>query len=189
MEQLVQVDRQIFTLINQQWAHSSTDGLMRLWSAEWPWFLILSCFIGMAWLAKNWQRLIHIVWIGFTIGIADIVAHNLFKPFVGRVRPCRTEESARIVDGCSGYFTFPSNHASNAAVFATMWFVLHSPRQGLIAVACGLMVGLSRIYLGVHYPLDVLGGYLFGFTLALFSLFVGRRLEILWRQKRSPTSL
>jgi undecaprenyl-diphosphatase len=68
--------------------------------------------------------------------------------------------------GCTNSPSFPSNHAVNASVLATL-ATLYMPRLCLPAVALAILVGYSRVYVGVHYPLDVLGGSVLGVVVAL----------------------
>jgi undecaprenyl-diphosphatase len=92
---------------------------------------------------------------------ASDLAANLAKAVFQRSRPCHALAAVQLLAGCTGSFALPSNHASNmAAVTAVAW--LGSWRLGLAALALMLSVGFSRVYLGVHYPGDVLGGFALG---------------------------
>lgn len=183
LQQLLYLDREILAFINNNLAQRTIDPLMKLWSAEWPWYLLLAYFLLTALFKKQWQTIRQFLWIGLTVGVSDIVAAHLLKPWILRLRPCRAEDWIRIVDGCNGKYGFPSNHAANAAVFATMWYALHNRTQGILAICCGLMVGLSRVYLGVHYPADIMAGYLFGFSVGVISLYLGKQMQEVWKRK------
>jgi undecaprenyl-diphosphatase len=187
LEQLLNWDHQILYFINKQLSAPWNDWTMSFWSAEWPWFSLLIIFFAEMILRKQWSQIGILLWIGATVGLADILSHFVFKPWIGRVRPCRTLDFVHIVENCSGWFSFPSNHATNAAVFAVLWLCLRGPRQGAIAVGCGVMVGLSRVYLGVHYPSDILGGFLFGSLFGLLSFQILKRSR-LWARHNSTSS-
>ncbi|WP_141736659.1 phosphatase PAP2 family protein [Oligoflexus tunisiensis] len=178
MKTLLQWDRWIQTSVNLDMISPVNDKLMSLWSAEWPWFLIVLGFLIPIIRQKNWPRLWAFGWVGLTIGLCDMLSHYLLKPWFGRIRPCRFEGLVRVVEGCSGYYSFPSNHAANAAVFATLWFLLFSRFQGMLAMLCALVIGMSRVYLGVHYPTDILGGFVWGTALALLSYLIWQRLPV-----------
>jgi undecaprenyl-diphosphatase len=175
---LLQWDRWIQKSVNLDMISPMNDKLMSLWSAEWPWFLIVLGFAIPIIRSRQWPRLWAIGWIGLTIGVSDMVSHYILKPWFGRIRPCRMEGLVRVVEGCSGYYSFPSNHASNAAVFATLWFILFSRFQGSLAILCAFVIGMSRVYLGVHYPTDILGGFVWGTFLALISYLIWQRLPL-----------
>lgn len=97
---------------------------------------------------------------------------NLVKELVGRARPV----VQNAVDHAPGY-SFPSGHATNTTVAAIAVLVLLWPLLGrrgrvtgtVLAVVVALLIGLDRVLLGVHYPSDVLGGYLLGGAVALGS--------------------
>mgnify|MGYP001989737318 FL=1 len=95
------------------------------------------------------------------LGISEHLTSNFFKPFFGRLRPCNALEGVHLLVGCSDSFSLPSAHASNTATISTV--VCHEYRKLIIYMALlVLLVSYSRIYLGVHYPFDVLMGMFSG---------------------------
>lgn len=95
--------------------------------------------------------------------LADGLSSRIIKPLVGRLRPCNTVAGLRLPDGRRGTLAFPSGHATNSAALGA---VLASafPSAAPIAALVVFIIGLSRIYLGLHYPSDVIGGFLIGTT-------------------------
>ena len=169
MSEFFQLDLLVFRFINLQIAHPILDAIMIFLSAEWPWFTLLIGFVSFLIWCRDLPRLMRIFWIALTVGFCDATAHNVLKPWFGRLRPCRIDILARVVDGCSGWYSFPSNHAANAAAFAWLCFFLMSRKLGLSAAIGAVLIGFSRIYLGVHYPFDILGGFGFGTIVAMVS--------------------
>lgn len=98
------------------------------------------------------------------VGIAAaVVANEVLKALITETRPCRTLPASFTVGACPGPtdYAFPSNHSAIAGAIAAAVFLLDR-RLGAIAAVLALLEGFSRIYLGVHYPHDVVVGLLVG---------------------------
>lgn len=111
--------------------------------------------------------------------IMDLIVVNLaLKPLIARIRPYAVMPEIRILIPPPGDFSFPSGHS--AASFACAWafFRARGRKWGLPLVALALLVALSRLYLGVHYPTDVIGGMLIGVALGEAGARIGRRLPL-----------
>jgi undecaprenyl-diphosphatase len=109
-----------------------------------------------------------------TILLADQVSSGLMKPYFERLRPChdpRWEGMLHLYGRCGGLYGFVSSHAANTFGLATFLTLKLGKKQKRIAwlFLYALVVSYTRIYLGVHYPLDLVFGALVGVLAAYFS--------------------
>jgi undecaprenyl-diphosphatase len=109
------------------------------------------------------------------LALADIISADILKKLFCRPRPCHAFSDLRMIVGCGGKYGFPSNHAANSVVVAfilTRFYKKLNPFLWTLAV----MVCISRMYLGKHYPSDLLGGALLGLLVGLGVLYLARTL-------------
>ncbi len=102
------------------------------------------------------------------VGISDALSAYVLKDLFQRPRPCHILHTVRLVIPCGNRFGFPSNHAANGMAVTVMAYLTFRSRWTWAFLVGTLLVGWSRIYLGVHYPTDVLGGYVVGAIVASF---------------------
>ena len=100
------------------------------------------------------------------VGLTDVVNSRLLKPLFGRKRPCVVEKNCWLPMGIKTSKSFPSSHAANAGAFAGIILLEAGPAIGAPFLALAAAVAYSRVYVGVHYPLDVAAGLVVGFLMA-----------------------
>lgn len=124
------------------------------------------------------------------IALSDQASSNLLKHSVQRVRPCHVLENVHLQAGCSDSYSMPSSHAANSGAAAFHFsFFYPALAPGLVLLA--LAIGYSRVYVGVHYPGDVLVGLMVGLGAAAAirgALALGRRVgsRVAARRRRPP---
>ena len=108
---------------------------------------------------------------GISVGISllgSLLFNNmLIKNLVRRVRPYRVLEALTILIEEPGEFSFPSGHTSSSFAAGVVLFLLLPRKEGVSAMILAFLIGISRLYVGVHYPTDVLGGMVMGTLLAI----------------------
>lgn len=109
--------------------------------------------------------------------VNDFLGHHILKEIFARTRPCHVLDILENVPHCTQSFSFPSNHSSNIFTIAALISLCHK-NTTLLAGMIALMVGFSRIYLGLHYPSDVIAGAFCGIVMGFlgykFKLYLDR---------------
>lgn len=185
MEMILQLDRELFQFLNG--IHSPFWDVIMYWISNkyfWiPLYALLIFLIAKNYQKKSWLILLTVI---LTIVITD-QGSNLFKKNVKRYRPCREEAQlnppSRILADyhCSKYGFF-SAHAANTFATAFLISFLLSPfykRIFYFLLPWAVLNAYSRIYLGVHYPLDVICGAIFGTLLAFLAIKISKKYNLL----------
>jgi undecaprenyl-diphosphatase len=137
------------------------------------WIPLYLIIIAVIIYQKRKKAILILLFIALLIFLSDQLSVHLFKNVVQRLRPCHTPELQDIVhlvrNKCGGKFGFVSSHASNTFAIATfLAFQFKNKIFGVSIFIWATIVSYSRIYLGVHFPLDIICGGLLGFILGLF---------------------
>lgn len=180
LDQLIHLDQELFFLINQSHLYWF-DSIMPYFRHKIFW-APLYIFI-ITFLIWNFPRngLLMILFVVLTIGVSDTVSSQWIKKTVQRSRPCNDaviKDQVKLRIRCGGGYSFTSSHATNHAALAFFIFFLFKRgrrRWRYLLVLWAVAVGMSQIYVGVHYPLDVLGGFLLGTSIGAFMAFLYRR--------------
>jgi undecaprenyl-diphosphatase len=161
LEALLEVDTQLFYFFNSTIANDLFDIIMPIITDKHNWIIpimVITCCLVSFEGKKAWIVLLLLV---LAVGSTDLFCFRVLKPLVRRPRPSHVLEDARVLGGKRGRKGFPSNHAAN--ITAAMTILAYFYRRFLYgAIFIAVIVSFSRIYVGVHYPLDVIAGAAIG---------------------------
>lgn len=170
LEYLQNIDAQLFHYFNSVLVCGFLDWFMPIITNAKLWmpFIILAWLGMLIFGSKRYRVLALLLLLG--AGLTDFVCARIIKKAVGRIRPCAVENidgfKCRLLLHKKNSKSFPSNHAANNAAFATVIWMYCGPKLGAIFAVIAFLVGYSRVYVGVHYPFDVVAGWLFGFIIS-----------------------
>ncbi len=197
LEQLIHIDTELLLAING-WHAPWADRLMWIISAKATWIPLYLLLVGLLvwryrkpamtnvkWLQKVPACVVIIAVIGLAVGAADFIASGILKDLVARPRPTRVPELEGVLHLVNGYksgqYGFVSSHAANTMTLALLFSLIW--RNKIATVGLMLWVAAncySRMYLGVHYPLDILGGLMVGILVAVGAFVLLKKFGVLY---------
>ncbi len=179
-EWISQLDHRCFHALNRGIQNPFLDWLMPLLRESYVWVPLYAVIL--VWLIYRFRQRAWwpVVIVLFTFLLTDQISAHLIKSLVHRLRPCHTLSGSQIhlLVPCGAGFSFVSSHAANTFGFATIMIILMGkPNRWLWLVAplWATAVSLAQIYVGLHYPVDVLGGAMLGIGTGLFSGYIYHR--------------
>lgn len=176
MEQLLFYDKQLFRIINHQWSNSFFDWLLP-WlrnSNMWiPLYLFLVLLVTINFRKTGWW------WVIFAAGtviLTDFVSSTIIKHNIIRLRPCNDPDIASWINVLVGYrpqsSSFTSSHATNhfgMAMFLYLTLRERFKNWPALFFFWAFSISFAQVYVGVHYPIDILCGGLIGILIGYLS--------------------
>jgi membrane-associated phospholipid phosphatase len=201
------MDQKLLFLINREWTSPALDRLMAIMSSAAFWAIPLAIIAASSCWWGGFRARTFVILALLTFALTDGVVGRTLKKTVGRARPSQSEVGIRTIDLASpawrGVFapvkeklstgdergkrggSFPSNHAANTAGIALLATLLWR-RWGWLALLPSMCVAYSRVYVGSHWPTDVIAGILIGFATALLVLTLAEWAWRRWGQRLAP---
>ena len=183
LQSLDHFDHWLFKKINGQWTNSFFDFIFLFFRESYFWmplYLFLFVFVAINFKRNWWWWIILFL---CTVALTDMIGTRVFKHVVERLRPCRDPAFASsvrlLLKECAGGYSFISNHAANHFGLATFFYFTlrhYIPKWSWIAYAWAFLICYAQIYVGIHYPFDVICGALLGILFGSFmAMFFNRK--------------
>lgn len=173
LQRVLDWDTTVWYTINNRWANDVFDLLMPYLRNQWFWaplYLFLLIFMPANHRRTGW------LWCLFflaTFALTDFISASLLKPHFQRIRPCNEGmliDIVRTLVPCGSGYSFPSSHAANhfgMGVFAAATMGKRYRMMWFLWLLWAFAISYAQVYVGVHYPLDVLAGGILGATIGL----------------------
>jgi undecaprenyl-diphosphatase len=179
IEQIIQLDKTAFIAINNGLSNSFFDWLCPILRNQSTWYLLYVVFIYFIiklYEKESWKILLGIALMILCSDQFSVFVKNTFE----RLRPCHDlimrQNLHLLVNSCGGKYGFISSHATNhfaIAVFVSFFLKSYSRILLPVLIFWAFSISFSQVYVGVHYPLDVLVGAvigsLFGFVFSKYT--------------------
>ncbi len=174
-EFLYSIDLAVFYFFNHTLSFTILDKFFSIITSVNNWFITYIILLGITWKFGGKRGKIAAIITLIMVAVTDQTGYKLLKEFFARPRPCDILTDVITPLGCTGTYSFPSNHALNNFAAAT-YFSFLFPRFRTILFIAASLVAISRVYLGLHYPSDIIGGavigIIFGYVFSELVLFI-----------------
>jgi len=188
MTWLQAVDFEIFYWINSNLGNPIFDFCLPYFRDKWFWAPFYLFIVVLIWMNFHKEKsFILLLGLVFAVGISDFTSSQLIKKSVQRLRPCNDPQLTDVVHlrvGCGSGYSFTSSHAANHFAVATFLYIVLSNLFTLgirrVFLFWAGLIAFSQVYVGVHYPGDVLAGGMLGMV---FGIGIGKTCLWIWAIK------
>jgi len=181
-EFLYSIDVTIFYFFNHTLSVGFLDKFFSIITNVNNWYIAYIILLGILLTKGGRQGRIAAAAVVLMIVVTDQLQHKVIKEIFERIRPCNALTDVLTPLGCNGTFSFPSNHATNNFAVAVLFYRIY-PHLKLPLFIAASLIAISRVYLGLHYPSDILGGAVIGSAFGYVFSIAAIRVNI-WMEKR-----
>lgn len=168
------IDEWLLALIHWQWSSVFFDTLMPWLRNPYTWSPVYIYILVFMWINYGKEGLLWCAALFLTFACCDAVSASFIKPLVHRLRPCNNpllSFSIRDIVACGQGYSFPSSHASNHMGISTFIYASFRKKNkwiGYWVYSWAILVCYAQMYVGVHYPSDILAGSILGISVGWF---------------------
>lgn len=190
---LQHADEYLFKLINGRLSVPWLDGFMLLMRNPITWIPLYVLLLFWFYKKGNPFFFMMLFLSLACFGLTDFISSGILKPLIGRIRPCyEAGLNVHVLLGCGGKYSMPSSHASNHFGQAMFWFSVVSykfNKKWYWVWAWAGIICYAQVYVGKHYPGDILAGMVLGLLIGFIFSRLFRRLERYVENRKKDLSL
>ena len=183
---LYSIDLSIFYFFNHTLSNGVFDKFFSIITSVNNWYIAYVILLLISFIKGGTKGKLAVLGIILLIVVTDQTGYKILKEFFERIRPCNALSDVITPLGCTGSYSFPSNHAVNNFAAAVFFYRLFPNLKYPLFITASL-VAISRVYLGLHYPSDILGGAIigsaFGYLFAYFVLLANEKINLAKEEK------
>lgn len=176
---LYSIDLSVFYFFNHTISIGFLDKFFSIITNVNNWYIAYVILLGISIIKGGRKGKIAAIGVIILILVSDQTGYHILKELIKRIRPCNELADVLTPLGCTGSYSFPSNHALNNFAAATFYYRLYPDLKWTLFITASL-VAISRVYLGLHYPSDILGGailgIIFGYIFSILALWLDLKL-------------
>ena len=170
LNKIIELDKAVMIFFNKSITNSLFDFIMPIITSKDFLTVIGMLLIFYLTVFCGKKGRITILVLVFAVGSSDAICAQIIKPWVGRIRPSHEfNDFINLLVSKGGKWSFPSNHAANSFAFATVLSYFFEQKK-VVLYTLASIIAFSRVYVGVHYPLDIICGAVVGYILSWFVL-------------------
>lgn len=158
---LYSIDLVVFYFFNHTFSVGFLDKFFSIITNVNNWYITYIVLLGICFTKGGIKGKLAVIGVILLIVVTDQTGYRLLKEYFARSRPCNFLTDVLTPLGCTGSYSFPSNHALNNFAAAIFFYRLF-PKLKWVLFTTASLISISRVYLGLHYPSDILGGAVIG---------------------------
>lgn len=187
MDFLYSIDLAIFYFINHTLSAGFLDKFFLIITNVNNWYITYVILLGLSFVKGGIKGKLAVIGVLLLIVVTDQLGYRILKEFIARPRPFAVLTDVILPTGPTGTYSFPSNHALNNFAAAMFFYRLYPNLKWALFIAA-FFISISRVYLGLHYPSDIIGGALIGLFFGYFFAEGVLRIEKLIQQRKLKKS-
>ena len=167
LEYLIEWDIEVLKFVNRTFTNDFFDWILPVLRDKYIWVPLYVFMLSFLWVNHKIEGFIISLFVIAAVGISDFTSSSIIKELVERPRPCNADLPIHVDEliGCGSGFSFTSSHAANHFSLASVLSLLFGGRFKWLAPVLyiwAFLISYAQVYVGVHYPLDIIAGAVLG---------------------------